>query len=260
MKKKGKWIILGSIVVLAIAGISMFYSIMWYLPNKEMKNTVYGSFTVNEQEYVMGEGKGISLKLPDFTDEAETEEGTWRGKQYENIEDMEQELGIKLLKVSIPYKVLSREEGKNYCFQVLDEERAMIFYYLSELPESDVNMPDMINVQFALVGGSQVGELVFKDEVFEDKWRSEGGDEQITTLDSKFELVDTYESDELETTVFIVRNKSVSITKTSDSEIGPSNSESYYVQFFYKGMIYHLQWHEKMEEKEIRDFIERMEL
>lgn len=253
--KKGKWIILSSIVVFALLGISMIY-----LTNKRKENMLQGSFTINQQEYVMGEGKGTSLNLPDYTDEAETEEGTWRGKQYEDMETMEQELGIKLLKVPLPFKVISREEGKNYCLQVLDEERAMIYYFLSELPESKVNMPDMINVQFALAGGSKVGDIVFEDEVFEDKWKSEGGDEQITTMDSKYELMNTYESSKLETTVFIVRNDSTSITITSDSEIGPTNNESYYVQFFYRGMIYQLQWHEKIMEEEIREFVEMMEL
>lgn len=253
--KKGKWIILSSIVVFALLGISMIY-----LTNKRRENMLQGSFTINQQEYVMGEGKGISLKLPDYTDEAETEDGTWRGKQYEDMETMEQELGIKLLKVPLPFKVISREEGKNYCLQVLDEERAMIYYFLSEPPESKVNMPDMINVQFALAGGSKVGDIAFEDEVFEDKWKSEGGDEQITTMDSKYELMNTYESSKLETTVFIVRNDSTFITKTSDSEIGPTNNESYYVQFFYRGMIYQLQWHEKIMEEEIREFVEMMEL
>lgn len=253
--KKRKWIILSCIVVFAFIGISMIY-----LTNKRRENMLQGSFTINQQEYVMGEGKGISLNLPDYTDEAETEEGTWRGKQYEDMETMEQELGIKLLKVPLPFKVISREEGKNYCLQVLDEERAMIYYFLSELPESKVNMPDMINVQFALAGGSKVGDIAFEDEVFEDKWKSEGGDEQITTMNSKYELMNTYESSKLETTVFIVRNDSTSITKTSDSEIGPTNNESYYVQFFYRGMIYQLQWHEKIMEEEIREFVEMMEL
>lgn len=253
--KKRKWIILSIIAVFAFIGISMIY-----LTNKRRENMLQGSFTINQQEYVMGEGKGISLNLSDYTDEAETEEGTWRGKQYEDMETMEQELGIKLLKVLLPFKVISREEGKNYCLQVLDEERAMIYYFLSELPESKVNMPDMINVQFALAGGSKVGDIAFEDEVFEDKWKSEGGDEQITTMDSKYELMNTYESSKLETTVFIVRNDSTSITKTSDSEIGPTNNESYYVQFFYRGMIYQLQWHEKIMEEEIREFVEMMEL
>ena len=253
--KKRKWIILSSIVVFALLGIGMIY-----LTNKRRENMLQGSFTINQQEYVMGEGKGISLNLPDYTDEAETEDGTWRGKQYEDMETIEQELGIKLLKVPLPFKVISREEGKNYCLQVLDEERAMIYYFLSELPESKVNMPDMINVQFALAGGSKVGDIAFEDEVFEDKWKSESGDEQITTMDSKYELMNTYESSKLETTVFIVRNDSTSITKTSDSEIGPTNNESYYVQFFYRGMIYQLQWHEKIMEEEIREFVEMMEL
>lgn len=253
--KKRKWIILSCIVVFAFIGISMIY-----LTNKRRENMLQGSFTINQQEYVMGEGKAISLNLPDYTDEAETEEGTWRGKQYEDMETMEQELGIKLLKVPLPFKVISREEGKNYCLQVLDEERAMIYYFLSELPESKVNMPDMINVQFALAGGSKVGDIAFEDEVFEDKWKFEGGDEQITTMNSKYELMNTYESSKLETTVFIVRNDSTSITKTSDSEIGPTNNESYYVQFFYRGMIYQLQWHEKIMEEEIREFVEMMEL
>ena len=253
--KKRKWIILSSIAVLVFIGISMIY-----FQSKRRENMLQGSFTINQQEYVMGEGKAISLNLPDYTDEAETEEGTWRGKQYEDMETMEQELGIKLLKVPLPFKVISREEGKNYCLQVLDEERAMIYYFLSELPESKVNMPDMINVQFALAGGSKVGDIAFEDEVFEDKWKFEGGDEQITTMNSKYELMNTYESSKLETTVFIVRNDSTSITKTSDSEIGPTNNESYYVQFFYRGMIYQLQWHEKIMEEEIREFVEMMEL
>ncbi len=255
MRSKGKWIILGSIVVLAFISIGMAY-----LQNQREENTLCGSFTINQQEYVMGEGKGISMKLPDYTDEATTEEGTWRGKQYEDMEAMEQELGIKLLKVSLPFKVISREEGKNYCLQVLDEERAMIYYFLSELPESKVNMPDMINVQFALVGGSRVGDIAFVDEVFEDKWKSEGGDEQITTMDSKYELMNTYESSKLGTSVFIVRNNSTSITKTSDSEIGPTTAESYFVQFLYGGMMYQLQWYEKIEQEEMREFVEMLEL
>lgn len=253
--KKRKWIILSSITVFAFIGI-----IMMYFQNKQRENMLQGTFTINQQEYVMGEGKGISLKLPDYTDEATTEEGIWRGKQYEDMETMEQELGIKLLKVPFPFQVISREEGKNYCLQVLDEERAMIYYFLSELPESKINMPDMINVQFALAGGSKVGDIAFEDEVFGDKWKSEGGDEQITTTDSKYELMDTYESSKLETTVFIVRNDSIFTTKTSDSEIGPTNNESYYVQFFYRGMIYQLQWHEKIKEEEIQEFVEMMEL
>lgn len=253
--KKRKWIILSSIAVLAFIGISMIY-----LPNKRRENMLHGSFTINQQEYVLGEGKGISLKLPDYTDEATTEEGTWRGKQYEDMETMEQELGIKLLKVPLPFKVISREEGKNYCLQVLDEERAIIFYYLSELPESKVNMPDMINVQFALAGGSKVGDIAFEDEVFEDEWKSEGGDEQITTMDSKYELMNTYESSKLGTSVFIVRNNSTSITKTSDSEIGPTTAESYFVQFLYGGMMYQLQWNEKIDQEEMREFVEMLEL
>ena len=255
MKKVGKWIILGSIVILAFISIGMAY-----LQNEREENTFYGSFTINQQEYVMGEGKGISLKLPDYTDEEETEEGTWRGKQYEDMETIEQELGIKLLKVPLAFKVISREEGKNYCLQVLDKERAIIFYHLSELPESKVNMPDMINVQFALVGGSRVGDIVFENEVFEDKWKSEGGDEQMTTTDSQYELMDTYESSKLGTSVFIVRNNSTSITKTSDSEIGPTTAESYFVQFLYGGMMYQLQWYEKIEQEEMREFVEMLEL
>ncbi len=253
--KKRKGIILSCIVVFGFIGISMIY-----FQNKRRENMLHGSFTINQQEYVMGEGKGISLKLPEFTDDAETEEGIWGGKQYENMEIMEQELGIRLLKVSVPYKVISREEGKNYFLQVLDKERAMIFYYLSELLESEVNMPDMINIQFALAGGNAVGDIVFQDEIFEDMWKSEGGDEQITTTDSKYELIDTYESNRLGTSVFIVRNNSTSITKTSDSEIGLTTNESYYVLFFYGGMIYQLQWNEKIEQEEIREFVEVLEL
>lgn len=255
MKEKGKWIILGSIAILAVIGIGMAY-----LQNNWKENTLHGSFTINGQEYVMGTGKGISLKLLDYTDEAETEEGTWRGKQYEDIETMERELGIKLLKVPLPFKLISRGEGKNYCLQILNEERAMIFYLLTEVPESKVNMPDMINVQFALAGGSKVGEIAFEDEVFEDKWKSEGGDEQMTTMDSKYELMSTYESSKLETTVFIVKNASASITKTSDSELAPINDESYYVQFLYEGIMYQLQWNEKIEQEEMREFVEMLEL
>ncbi|MCM1159699.1 MAG: hypothetical protein NC412_00615 [Roseburia sp.] len=255
MKGKGKWIILGSIAILAVIGIGMVYS-----QNKRKENTLHGSFTINGQEYVMGKGKSISLKLLDYTDEAETEEGTWRGKQYEDMEAMERELGIKLLKVPLPFKLISREEGKNYCLQILNEERAMIFYFLTEVPESKVNMPDMINVQFALAGGSKVGEIAFEDEVFEDKWKSEGGDEQMTTMDSKYELMSTYESSKLETTVFIVKNASVSITKTSDSELAPINDESYYVQFLYEGIMYQLQWNEKIEQEEMREFVEMLKL
>ncbi|MBD5543508.1 MAG: hypothetical protein HDR01_04475 [Lachnospiraceae bacterium] len=97
--KKRKWIILSSIVVFALLGISMIY-----LTNKRRENMLQGSFTINQQEYVMGEGKGISLNLPDYTDEAET------------------------------------EEGKNYCLQVLDEQMTTTDskYELTNIYESRV--------------------------------------------------------------------------------------------------------------------------
>ena len=253
--KKRKWIILSIIAVFAFIGISMIY-----LQSKRRENVLQGSFTINQQEYVMGEGKGISLNLPDYTDEAETEEGTWRGKQYEDMETMEQELGIKLLKVSLPFKVISREEGKNYCLQVLDEERAMIYYFLSELPESKVNMPDMINVQFALAGGSKVGDIAFEDEVFEDKWKSEGGDEEIIITNLHYNLIDKYVSDKLKTSIFLVKSTSNTNWKIIGGDDGANVREQYFVQFMYQGIMYQLQWHDEIQKDDICEFVEMLEL
>lgn len=255
MKKKEKWVIFGSIVILALVSISMAY-----FQNKQKENIFYGSFTINGQEYVMGEGKSIPLKISDYTDEVETEEGIWRGKQYEDMETMEQELGITLLKVPLPFEVISREEGKNYCLQVLNEERAMIFYYLKELPESKVNMPDMINVQFALAGGSKVGEIAFEDEVFEDKWRSEGGDEQIIITDLHYNLIDKYVSNRLETPVFLVESTNNTNWKVIGGNNGVNVSEQYFIQFIYKGIMYQLQWHDKIQKEEMYEFVEMLEL
>lgn len=202
-----------------------------------------GLISVNKERVNIGSDEWLQIKMPDDIQTMNYDGTQYQYKTYDTLSELEKDLDIHVLDFNESYTLDGQVN-----FQVMDEEAGSINMLLNG---ENAELPLRYTMYFSTKKGVSTGQLTFED-VNGSYFRYDiKNDQVVINTGVNYDVVETYKSPGLDTTVLIVADK---LSRNINDEV--RTDVGYLAVFVYDHVEYQLYFESGVEE--IKSVIEQM--